>query len=382
MDPKQRTADRFGTVESELREISRWLYENPELANEERASSARLVEFLRAQGMDVEYPAWGLETAFDARAGSAGPEVVICAEYDALPEVGHACGHNIIAASACGAGVALADVADELGFSVRVLGTPAEEAHGGKVDLIEAGAFATAAAAMMVHPSPEDTVDPEFLAVAHLEVEFHGKEAHAAFAPQVSINALDAAVQAYNAISMLRQTLYPTDKVHGTISYGGGAPNVIPSFTAMGFYVRAATLERLDELRAKVEACFEAGALATGCTYSVRAAGHTYTEMANNPVMVELFAANAEAMGRPMGRLVNPGSGVAGSTDMANVSKIVPTIHPMMGINSLPAVNHQRDFAAHTVSPDGERAIRDGALAMAWTVVDLAQGDRWDELTV
>ncbi len=334
MDPKQRTADRFGTVESELREISRWLYENPELANEERASSARLVEFLRAQGMDVEYPAWGLETAFDARAGSAGPEVVICAEYDALPEVGHACGHNIIAASACGAGVALADVADELGFSVRVLGTPAEEAHGGKVDLIEAGAFATATAAMMVHPSPHDTVDPEFLAVAHLEVEFHGKEAHAAFAPQVSINALDAAVQAYNAISMLRQTLYPTDKVHGTISYGGGAPNVIPSFTAMGFYVRAATLERLDELQAKVEACFEAGALATGCTYSVRAAGHTYTEMVNNPVMVELFAANAEAMGRPMGRVVNPGSGVAGSTDMANVSQIVPTIHPFMGINS------------------------------------------------
>jgi amidohydrolase len=382
VDPKQRTADRFGTVESELREISRWLYENPELSNEEQASSARLVEFLRAQGMDVEYPAWGLETAFDARAGSAGPEVVICAEYDALPEVGHACGHNIIAASACGAGVALVDVADELGFSVRVLGTPAEEAHGGKVDLIEAGAFATTTAAMMVHPSPEDTVDPEFLAVAHLEVEFHGKEAHAAFAPQVSINALDAAVQAYNAISMLRQTLYPTDKVHGTISYGGGAPNVIPSFTAMGFYVRAATLERLAELQAKVEACFEAGALATGCTFSVRPAGHTYTEMVNNSVMVELFAANAESMGRTMGRLRNPGSGVSGSTDMANVSKIVPTIHPMLGINSLPAVNHQRDFAAHTVSPDGERAIRDGALAMAWTVVDLATGDRWDELTV
>jgi amidohydrolase len=278
--------------------------------------------------------------------------------------------------------VALGVVADELGFSVRVLGTPAEEAHGGKVDLIEAGAFATTTAAMMVHPSPEDTVDPEFLAVAHLEVEFHGKEAHAAFAPQVSINALDAAVQAYNAISMLRQTLYPTDKVHGTISYGGGAPNVIPSFTAMGFYVRAATLERLDELQAKVEACFEAGALATGCTFSVRPAGHTYTEMVNNPVMVELFAANAEAMGRTMGRLRNPGSGVAGSTDMANVSKMVPTIHPMLGINSLPAVNHQRDFAAHTVSPDGERAIRDGALAMAWTVVDLAMGDRWAELTV
>ena len=204
---------------------------------------------------------------------------------------------------------------------MRVLGTPAEEAHGGKIDLIEAGAFATASAAMMVHPYSLDIVDPEFLAVAHLEIEFHGKEAHAASAPQVSVNALDAAVAAYNNISMLRQTLYPTDKVHGTITYGGGAPNVIPAYTALGFYVRAATLERLDELRAKVERCFAAAALATGCTYEIRPAGHTYTEMVNNPVMVELFAANSEALGRTMGRIVNPGSGVAGSTDMANVSR-------------------------------------------------------------
>jgi len=380
VDAKQQIVDRFDAVEAELRQISRWLYENPEIAHEERASSARLVEFLGAKGMQVEYPAWGLETAFDARAGSDGPEVVICAEYDALPEVGHACGHNIIATSACGAGVALAGVADDLGFRVRVLGTPAEEAYGGKVDLINAGAFETAAAAMMVHPSPVDTVDPVFLAVAHLEIEYHGKEAHAAFAPQVSINALDAAVQSYNNVSMLRQTLYPTDKVHGTITYGGGAPNVIPSFTSLGFYVRAATLERLEELQEKVEKCFEAAAVATGCTCTIRPAGHLYTDMVNNDVMVELFASNASVLGRPMGRAADLDPGASGSTDMANVSKVVPTIHPMLGINSLPAVNHQRAFAAHTITPDGERALRDGAIAMAWTVVDLAKGDRWDDL--
>ncbi len=380
MDHKQVVVDRFSAVEPDLRDISKWLYENPEIAYEERASSARLVEFLRGNGFAVEYPAWGLETAFDARVGGEGPEVVICAEYDALPEVGHACGHNLIATAACGAGVALAPLADELGFRVRVLGTPAEEAYGGKIDLIEAGAFEGAAAAMMIHPSPEDVLDPSFLAVAHLDIDFFGKESHAAFAPQVGINALDAAVQAYVNISTLRQTLYNTDKVHGVITYGGGAPNVIPAHTSLAFYVRAASMERLAELRTKVEACFEAAAMATGCSVEIKPRGHTYTEMHNDPVMVDLFAANSGALGRTMGRAATLDPGAAGSTDMANVSRIVPTIHPMLGINSAPAVNHQREFAAHTVTPDGERAIRDGAIAMAWTVVDVATAGRWDEL--
>ena len=239
MDYKQAAAVRFESVETELHEISRWLYDNPEIAFEEHESSARLVDYLRNNGFDVEHPAWGLDTAFDAVVGD-GPEVVICAEYDALPEVGHACGHNIIAAAALGAGVGLAAIADDLGVRIRVLGTPAEEARGGKVDLIEAGAFRTADAAMMIHPSTYDVVDPGFLAVAHLDVEFRGKESHAAFAPQVGVNALDAAVQAYVNVSTLRQALYPADKVHGVITYGGGAPNVIPSYTSMAYYVRAA----------------------------------------------------------------------------------------------------------------------------------------------
>ncbi len=381
MTAKERAERRFAEIESDLYGISRWMYEHPELAFEERDTSARLVEFLRGQGFDVEYPAYGMDTAFAARAGSSGPEVVICCEMDALPEVGHACGHNIIATAAAGAGVALAPLADELGFRVTVLGTPAEEMYGGKVDLIEAGAFSGAAAAMMIHPSPRDVVDPNFLAVAHVDVEFFGKESHAAFAPQLGLNALDAAVQAYVNISTLRQALYPTDKVHGVITYGGGAPNVIPAYTAMSWYVRAPSKDRLDELYAKVVACFEAAATATGCTFEMKERGHIYTDLVSDPLMAELFAANAAALGRPMGRGADEDPGAAGSTDMGNVSHEVPSIHPMLDIHSLPAVNHQKEFAAHTVTPSGERAIRDGALAMAWTVIDIAEGDRWADLT-
>ena len=380
MDSKQQAADRFSDVEPELRDLSRWMYDHPEIAFEEKQTSARLAEYLADKGFEVEYPAYGLDTAFAARIGSTGPEVVICCELDALPEVGHACGHNIIASSAIGAGVALGPLVDELGFRVTVLGTPAEEMYGGKIDLIQAGAFSGAVAAMMVHPANEDTVDKPFLAVTHIDVEFHGKESHAAFKPQVGINALDAAVQAYVNISTLRQALYPTDKVHGVITYGGGAPNVIPAYTAMSWYVRAATKERLDELYSRVVACFEAAAVATGCTYELERRGHPYSDLLSNDVMTDLYAANSAALGRPMGRGADVDPGASGSTDMGNVSYEVPTIHPMLDIKALPAVNHQKEFAAHTLSPTGEQAIRDGALAMAWTIIDLAAGNRWDDL--
>jgi amidohydrolase len=377
---KQSATDRFDAVEAELIDISHWMYHNPEIAFEEFNTSQRLVGFLREQGFDVEYPSFGLETAFAARAGTEGPEVVICAEYDALPEVGHACGHNIIATAALGAGVALKEAAQELGFRVRVQGTPAEEAYGGKVDLINNGAFEGAALSMMVHPSPTDVVDPSFLGVAHIDVEFHGKESHAAFAPQLAINALDAAVQAYVNVSTLRQAMYPTDKVHGVIDYGGGAPNVIPAYTKMSWYVRAATKDRLDELYAKVEACFAGAAQATGCTYELKPRGHTYTDLISDPLLVDLYLANSTELGRPMGRGADSDPGASGSTDMGNVSHEVPSIHPMVGIDCDPWVNHQKEFAAATILPPGDAAIRDGALAMAHTAIDVAAGNRWHEL--
>lgn len=380
MTAKDRAREAFEQHEVALQELSQWMYDNPEIGYEEYETARHAVELLRDAGVDVEFPAYGIDTAFAARFGSSGPEVVVCAELDALPDVGHACGHNIICTAGLGAGLALAPLVDELGIRVTVLGTPAEERIGGKVDLIDAGAFEGAAASMMIHPSPADSVDINALAVSHLEVEFRGRETHASFAPHLGINALDAAVQAYVNVSTLRQQILDSDRIHGVITEGGSAPNVIPDRTEMQWYVRAETDERLDELYAKFVKCIEAAALATGCEVRISDMGYRYKDMRNDQLMAGLFQANSEALGRPMPWSHEIGKEGAGSTDMGNVSYEVPSIHPMLGINSLPAVNHQREFAAHTVTDDGKRAIRDGALAMAWTIIDLAEGDRWDEL--
>ncbi len=380
MSAKQTVSESVEAQMERLQVISNQMYENPEVAFEEHVTAGLLADYLEENGFEVERSAYGLDTAFVARSGSGGPEVIICAEMDALPGVGHACGHNIIATAALGAGVALAPIADELGIRVTVLGTPAEENFGGKVDLINAGAFTDAAAAMMVHPSPQDVVDQNFIAVAHWDVEFHGKSAHASAYPDKGVNALDAAVQSYVNISTLRQSILPTDKIHGIIVSGGDAANIIPHYTKSSWYVRAQTMERLAVLSEKVRACFDAAALATGCRLELEPMGHTYTELVNNPVMVDLYAANSAALGRPMLRGADLPPSEAGSTDMGNVSLVVPTIHPMVGIEPGDAVNHQPQFAAATIQPAGVKAIHDGAVAMAWTVVDLAEQNLWDQL--
>lgn len=380
MDSKTYAQDEFSKHEPELLATSRWMYDNPELGHEEYQTSQRYVDILAAAGFDVEYPAYGLETAFAARIGTSGPEVVICAEMDALPDVGHACGHNIIGMAGIGAGLALAPIADDLGFRLTVLGTPAEETSGGKVDLINAGAFRGAAAAMMIHPATKNLVDPEFLAISHIGVEFFGHEAHASSAPYLGVNALDAAVQAYVNVSTLRQQLGETDRVHGIITNGGAAPNIIPGHTAMRWGIRAMTDERLDEIYPRVIQCFEAAALATGCRLEVKKTGHRYKNMRTDPVMAELYAANSQRAGRRMSFIADLPPATSGSTDMGNVSHECPSIHPMLDLYGYPIVNHQKEFAALTITEVGDQAIRDGALAMAWTIIDLAQGDRWDEL--
>ncbi len=380
MDHKQQAADRFSRVSAELEEIIRWMYNNPELSMEEFASSARLAGFLADQGFEVEYPAYGLATAFAARAGSSGPEVIICAEYDALPAVGHACGHNLIAAAALGAGVALLGSTEKLGFRLAVLGTPAEETTGGKVDLIRAGAFAEAAAALMVHPAPTDLADPPELALRPFDVTFHGKESHAAMAPQLGLNALDAFVQAYVNISTLRQALLPTELVHGIITHGGEAANIIPAVTRSSWYVRADTADQLVGLYDRVVACFEAAAAATGCALEIHEAGHTFDDLVSNRLLIDLFVRNCSTLGRLMPRRDEAPPAPGGSTDMGNVSHVVPAIQPHLSINAGAAVNHQPEFAAHTLTSDALEMMRDGALAMAWTVIDLAAGERWDEL--
>lgn len=380
MSHKQSAEQAFARVEADLADISRWMYENPEIQYQEYQSSARLASFLGEHGFEVEYPTGGLDTAFAANVGAAGPRVVICCEYDALPEVGHACGHNIIATAAAGAGIAVAGLADELGIRVTVLGTPAEEGAGGKVDLIEAGAFEDAAAAMMIHPSPHDLLDPSFQARSSFTVEYFGKESHAAFAPHVGVNALDAFVQAYMNVATLRQQILPSDRVHCIIDHGGDANNIIPAYTKSTWGIRSADGERLEELIPKVHACFEAAAQATGCRIEITPIGHPYVNMTNNPTMAELFRANSEALGRPLPTEAEIGAS-GGSSDMGNVSQVLPSIHPMLAIDSRGAVNHQKEFAATTITDSGHRAIRDGALAMAYTIIDMATEDVWEELS-
>jgi amidohydrolase len=377
---KERASSAFEAVADELRQTSRWMYENPELAYQEFESSRRLAAFLESRGFDVTYPAHGLETSFEATVGSAGPRVVICCEYDALPDVGHACGHNVIATAAVGAGAALAGLADELGIRVTVLGTPAEEDGGGKVDLIEAGAFEDVAAAMMVHPTwKEDVIDPHFLAIQSYVVEYRGQEAHAAGAPHRGINALDAFVQAYNNVSTMRQQMLPTDRIHSVITYGGGAANVIPGYTRSEWMIRATTKDRLDELIDKTMACFQAGATATGCTVEVTPDSHPYTDLKTSEVIADLYAANSEALGRPMKRFADLEDQSTGSTDMGNVSQVVPAIHPGLHVDS-EFSNHHAGFAAATITESGEKALRDGALAMAWTIIDMADQAVWEGL--
>lgn len=379
MSRKQSAEQAFSSVEGELQSMSKWMYDNPELAYKEFESSRRLGEFLGEHGFDVNYPAYGLETSFEANAGSSGPRVVICCEYDALPGVGHACGHNIIATAALGAGIATAAMADELGIRVTVLGTPAEEGGGGKVALIDAGAFEDASASMMIHPSPKDQLDPSFQARESFTVEYFGKESHAAFAPQVGINALDAFVQAYLNVATFRQHMLPDDRVHCIITHGGEASNIIPAYTASSWGIRSGTNERLQELVPKIKACFEAAATATGCRIEVTPDDYPYLNMANNSVMTALYSANSASLGRTMPTEAEMGAS-GGSSDMGNVSQVVPSIHPMLGIECGDAVNHQKAFAAATVTPSGDDAIRDGALAMAYTIIDMAEQDVWDTL--
>lgn len=379
MTRKETAEAAFAAVEGDLREISRWLYENPEIQYQEYESSAKLAAYLADHGFTVNHPTHGLDTAFEATAGTTGPRVVICCEYDALPEIGQACGHNIIATAALGAGIAIAGLTDELGIRVTVLGTPAEEGGGGKVDLIDAGAVEDAAASMMIHPGPADLLDPSFQARTSFTVEYFGKESHAAFAPQQGINALDAFVQAYMNVSTLRQQILPTDRVHCIINHGGDANNIIPKYTRSTWGIRSADGERLAELIPKVKACFEAAATSTGCRVEINQIGHSYLNMDNNAVMTSFFAANSAALGRPLPTEAEVGMS-GGSSDMGNMSQVVPSIHPMIAIETNGAVNHQLEFASATITDSGDRAIRDGALAMAYTIIDMAEQDVWDRL--
>src|SRR5437763_4005216 len=298
MDAKAAAQDQVRKAEGALIELSHTVHAHPELCFEEERSSAWAADALAGAGFTVESGVCDLPTAFVATAGSGPLTLAICAEYDALPAIGHACGHNIICAAGVGAGLALRDLADDLGITVKVFGTPAEEGGGGKILMLERGAFDGVHASMMVHPAPTEMEAMPCLAVSHLNVEYTGKEAHASAWPEQGINGADALTVAQVAIGLLRQHIRPSDRIHGIVTHGGDAPNVVPGHTSGTFLVRSRTLRELEQLEPRVRRCFEAGALATGCTHEVVPTSPPYSEFTPDEEMVGLYRRNAEALGR------------------------------------------------------------------------------------
>ena len=320
-------------------------------------------------GLEVQRQAYGVETAFAARAGTAGPLVAFLCEYDALPGIGHACGHNIIAASGLGAALAAAEVVEELGGRLLILGTPAEEGGGGKLRLMQGGAFAGVDAALMVHPAGLELSEMQTLAVQQLHARYSGRAAHAAAAPQAGRNALDGAVLGYVAAAALRQHIGSDERFHGIFTDGGRKPNIVPAFAETNWYVRSPTVARLEVLKERLADCLESGAVAAGVDIELAWADYCFAEVRSNRPLVELWRTNAAALGRNP-QPPTPGRTVIGSTDMGNVSQVVPSIHPMIAVAPPEVALHTEDFAACARGPDGDRGVIDGAKTLAAVAID------------
>ena len=356
----------------DLQALSEEIWRNPELGFEENKAHQVLTDFLEKKGFSVERGYCGISTAFRATFGSGGPNVCVICEYDALPEIGHACGHNLIAEAGVAAGLGVKAFLEETGSSGRltVMGTPAEEGGGGKVSLIEKGAFEGIDLAMMVHPAPCDCVIPGVLATERVNVDFTGKAAHAASFPWEGVNALDAAVMAYTSISVLRQQMKPTWRVHGVIANGGVKPNIIPEKSTLHYQYRAPVLTELQQLKGKVNACFESAARATGCSTDIHPVGAFYRDLQSNPALSQLYADNIKKLGVSDCAYEGP---LLGSTDMGNVSHVVPSIHPCFRVGN-GEVNHTRDFTSVCNTPEAHCQTLRAAKSMAFTCINVLTG--------
>jgi amidohydrolase len=372
MNPKDKARQAIESEAGSVIELSRQLHANPEIGFEEVKASAWVAGLLESRAWAVQRGAAGLPTAVVAETGPGPLCIGICAEYDALPDIGHACGHNVIAAAAVGAGLALASVADDLGIRVRLLGTPAEENGGGKIIMLGQGSFDGVHAAMMVHPSADDRAVASSLAISEFDVEYRGREAHASSHPEDGTNAADALTVAQVAIGLLRQHIRADERVHGITLKAGAAPNVIPGFASARYDVRGPTLERVEELEKRVRACFAAGASATGCSHEIRVVCPPYSHFEPDLEISRLYQENAQALGRTFAPDQDPDSRRVGSTDMANVSLVLPTIHPSISVGSPGIWPHNPAFAAQCATAAADQAALDGGLAMAWTAIDLA----------
>jgi amidohydrolase len=369
-DVKARVADAVEAARAEIIDLSHRIHAHPEPAFEERQASAWVAEGLRAHGFDVEFPAGSLDTAIRAvyRGGRSGdgPRIGILAEYDALPGLGHGCGHNTMAASGFGAAIALAAIAGDLPGEIVFLGTPAEERGSGKQIMINDGLFAGLDAALLYHPCDRSHVESYPLASEDVEVVFSGLQAHASSDPWMGRNALDAMIVLFNSIGLWRQQLRPTARVHGIIREGGTAANIIPDRSSAWFMLRSDDLGYYDEMKARFSGMAEAAAMATGTTVEVTFSGGAST-MRNNRVLAELFRSNMTAYGvEDMGDDPN-----AGSTDMANVSWVCPTIHPDLAICDEGVPGHSIAFRDAAATPRADETTLLAATLVAQTAVDL-----------
>ena len=352
--------------------ISDEIHRNPEIAFKEVKASRLLADELKNGGFNLEVGVAGMDTAIVAThpEQSKGPTIAILAEYDALPEIGHACGHNLIATSALGACLALGSVKKDLPGKLVFMGTPAEEDIGGKIAMVEAGLFKNIDAAMMFHPAPGYTMTGrQGLALTEVNIEFHGKASHASGSPEKGINALDAVIQTFNGINALRQHIKSAARIHGVITHGGIKPNIVPEYAAASFYVRATTDDYCKELVKKLENCAIGAASATGATLKYSIIEPSYQSRVMNKPMGDAFAKNLEAIGEPI-ILLPPGSG-AGSSDIGNVSHVIPAIHPYISICDDNIAGHSIEFAEASASKRGHEVMLNAAKALAMTAIDL-----------
>ena len=357
------------TSSNQLTELSLKIHANPELGFQEVKAVAWLTQYLEQNIFSIERSICELPTAFRASYGHGQPVIAILAEYDALPNLGHACGHNLIATGAVGAGVACKPAIDRFGGTILVMGTPAEEIYGGKAIMADKGAFDNLDAAMMVHPGYYNSAITYALAAQALKVEFFGKAAHAAMQPEAGINALEALLLSFTAINSLRQHIKDKTRIHGIITDGGEAANVVPAHSAANFLVRAEDDACLVELKQRVLNCFIAAATASGTRLGYKWGNVQYDAMRNNLNLAQLFSQNMQSLGRNV-RVPSP-SEVMGSVDMGNVSQLVPSIHAFVSITPAEVSFHTAEFALAAASETGIEGMLDGAKALAMTIVDL-----------
>ena len=368
---KERAKAAVAEARETLVEVSRDIHEHPELALKETRAANLLSDTLEAQGFAVERGVYGIETAFRGVWGEGPVTVAYLLEYDALPSIGHACGHNLIATAGLGGAIGLKGAVSPADVRVVVLGTPAEEDIGGKQLLLDKGAFDGVDAALMVHPAPVEIADPFMFGFHSCYVTYHGREAHASVAPETALNALDGLVTAYQAVAQLRQHIRRDARMAGVILEGGEASNVIPDKAKGKFEVRALQPQYLEDLKGRIEGCFRAGAEASGTTVDIEWTSIAYEPMNNNPTLVSLYKANAEALGR---RFLEGVAASTGSTDMGNVSWKVPSIHPTFQIGAF-ALNHTAGFTEVCATDAAHENMVQVGQALAMTGVDIALGE-------